>query len=505
MVDAGRRFVGRKRKGREEAGEGAGSPPDPGGQAPATQPASPSPALRRGLALLVAGAFFMEILDGTVIAPAAPHIAADFGVPAVNINVAVSAYLLTLAVLIPISGWMADRFGPRTVFTAAIALFTLASVGCAVTSNLPMLTATRVVQGVGGAMMVPVGRLVVLRTTAKSDLIRAIAYLTWPALLAPVIAPAVGGILSTYASWRWIFLINVPLGLAGLLLARRLIPHIPTDESRPLDWPGFVLTAVGVAALVVAVENIGAGRTNWSIVAFGLLFAAVVVSSAVVYLLRTPHPLLDLRVLRIATFRVTAVSGSLYRMVINAVPFLLPLFFQLGFGWTAAQAGLVLIALFVGNVAIKPATTPLMRRFGIRPILLAALPASAVCLLAMAWLRASTPLLMTVAILILSGVFRSIGFSAYNSVAFADVAPSRMTHANTLMSTMQELGAGFGIAVGALLLRLGDPLSAALHLPPGSDTPFRVAFVLLAILMLAPTVEALMLHPSAGSQVTGKD
>jgi EmrB/QacA subfamily drug resistance transporter len=477
----------------------------PSASAPTPSPASPG-GLPRGLALLVAGAFFMEILDGTVIAPAVPHIAADFGVQPVDLNVVVSAYLLTLAVLIPISGWLADRFGTRSVFTAAIAVFTLASAGCALASNLPMLTATRFLQGIGGAMMVPVGRLAVLRATAKPDLIRAIAYLTWPALLAPVIAPAVGGILTTYASWRWIFLINLPLGIAGLVLARRLVPDLRAEAGGPpLDWRGFALTAVGVAALVVAMENIGVGSTDWVTVTIGLLVAALVLSAAAVYLLRTSQPLLDLRILRIASFRVTAVGGSLYRLVITAVPFLLPLFFQLGFGWSAAQAGLVVIALFVGNVAIKPATTPLMRRFGIRPVLLVAIPASAACLVLMAFLRASTPLPLILVVLLLSGVFRSVGFSAYNSVAFADVAPGRMTHANTLMSTVQELGGGLGIAVGALLLRLGDPVSAALGLPPGSGSPYRVAFVLLAVFMLAPAIEALMLSRSAGSKVTGRE
>src|SRR5947209_9498156 len=201
--------------------------------------------VRRGLALLVAGAMFMEIMDGTVIAPAAPHIAESFGVPAVAVNVAITAYVLALAVLIPISGWLADRFGARRIFMTALVLFTVASAGCALASSLPVLTATRVLQGVGGAMMVPVGRLVVLRTTAKTDLIRAIAWLTWPALVAPVIAPALGGVLSTYASWRWIFLVNVPLGLVALLLAVRLVPDVRGARAVPLDWRGFVVVAVG--------------------------------------------------------------------------------------------------------------------------------------------------------------------------------------------------------------------------------------------------------------------
>jgi EmrB/QacA subfamily drug resistance transporter len=457
--------------------------------------------LRRGLALLVAGAFFMEILDGTIIAPAAPHIAADLGVAPVDINVAITAYVLTLAVLIPISGWLAERFGARRVFTAALVVFTVASAACAAAPNLPLLTATRVLQGVGGAMMVPVGRLVVLRTTAKTDLVRAIAYLTWPALAAPVVAPALGGLLSSYASWRWIFLINVPLGLVGVLLAGRLVPQLRADGgTRPLDLRGFALTALGVGALVVGLESLGSGEPRWAVVAVGLGVAAVAVGAAVRHLLRAPHPLVDLRILAVASFRVTALGGTVYRAVITAIPFLLPLLFQLGFGWTAAQAGLVVIALFLGNVGIKPLTTPLMRRFGIRTVLLAAIAGGAACLVAMAFLQSTTATALVLAVLAVSGIFRSIGFTAYNSVAFADIDPPRMTHATTLMSTLQELGAGLGVAVGALLVRLGD----AIGFPGGAAGPFRVAFVLLAVLMLIPALEGVLLSRRAGDTVTGR-
>src|SRR3954466_6865582 len=229
-----------------------------GQQAAVGQPGTVS----RGLALLVAGAMFMEIMDGTVIAPAAPHIGDSFGVSAVAVNAAIPAWVLAVAVLIPISGWLADRYGARRIFTAAIAVFTLASIACAAAPSLALLVAARVLMGVGGAMMVPVGRLVVLRTTEKTDLIRAIAYLTWPALVAPVIAPALGGVLSTYASWRWIFLINVPLGMAGLVLALRLVPDVRSAERRALDWRGFLLVAVGIAALVVGLESIGSTRPD---------------------------------------------------------------------------------------------------------------------------------------------------------------------------------------------------------------------------------------------------
>src|SRR4051794_40245849 len=457
----------------------------------------------RGLALLVAGAMFMEILDGTVTAPAAPHIAADFGVPAVAINVAVTAYVLSVAVLIPISGWLADRFGARRVFMTAVAGFTLASIGCAVTTTLPLLVAARVVQGAAGAMMVPVGRLVVLRTTAKTDLVRAIAYLTWPALVAPVVAPALGGLLTTYASWRWIFLINVPLGLAGLLLARRLVPDARGAEPAVLDWRGFLATAAGVAALVVGMEALGQPRPHIAVAALGLAGGAVALGLAVGHLRRTPRPLLDLRVLQIATFRVAALGGSGYRAVMTAIPFVLALFFQLGLGWSAARAGLVVIALFAGNVVIKPATTPLMRWLGIRTVLLGAIAGSAVCLLGMALLRSSTPLPLLLGLLVASGMFRSIGFTAYNSSAFADVEPGRMTSANTLMSTLQELGAGLGVAVGALLARLGGDLAAGTGLDDGPGAPFSVAFALLAVLLAVPFVETVLMSRTAGDAVTG--
>jgi EmrB/QacA subfamily drug resistance transporter len=457
--------------------------------------------LDRGLALLVAGSLFMEILDGTVIAPAAPHIGADLGVSAVDVNVAISAYVLTLAVLIPLSGWLSDRFGSRRIFLTAIAVFTLASAGCAAAPTLPVLTALRVLQAAGGALMVPVGRLVVLRTTGKADLLRAIAYLTWPALVAPVVAPALGGLLSTYASWRWIFLLNLPLGLAGLLLARRLVPDV-RDATARLDRRGVVLTAVGVAALVVGLESIGSGGPDARLAVPGLLLGMAVIAAAAVHLLRAPVPLLDLRILAVATYRVSAVGGTLFRAVITAVPFLLPLLFQLGFGWTAAQAGLAVVALFVGNLAIKPATTPLMRRFGIRPVLAVAVLASAASLVGMAGLAPGTPLPSVLAVLFVSGIARSVAFSAYNSVAFADVPHRRMTSANTLLSALQELGAGLGIAVGALLVRLADPLTAPLGIGDGAAAPYRFALLVLAAALLVAVAEAVRLPANAGAEVT---
>ena len=404
--------------------------------------------------------------------------------------------MLTLAVSVPVSGWLSDRLGARRVFLTAVVVFTLASAGCALAPTLPVLTATRVLQGLGGAMMVPVGRLVVLRTTAKADLIRAVAYLTWPALVAPVVAPALGGVLATYASWRWVFLVNLPLGVAALLVARRLVPDV-RGEVRRLDGRGLALTALGTAALVVGLEDLGSASSSAATVVPALGLAGVALGLAVVHLLRSPRPLLDLRVLRIGTYRVTAAGGSVFRAVISAVPFLVPLSLQLAAGRSAAAAGLALVPLFVGNIGIKPATTPLLRRFGIRPVLLAALAGSAACLAVLAALPADAPSALLAGVLLASGVARSVGFTAYNTVAFADVPAERMTPASTLLSTLQELGAGLGVALGALLVRLGG-------LTAGDGAAYRVAFALLAAVLAVPAVEALRLPRTAGAVVTGR-
>ncbi|MBM9465991.1 MFS transporter [Nakamurella sp. YIM 132084] len=466
----------------------------------AATPAPPAPPQRfsRALALLVAGCLFMELLDATIVTPAIPVIAGDLGVAAVDLNVLITAYSLSVAVLIPLSGYLADRLGARRVFLTAVVVFVLASVGCALAGDLATLTAARVLQGVGGAMMVPVGRLVVLRSTSKTDLVRAIAFLTWPALVAPVVAPAVGGLLAQSVGWEWIFLINVPLGMIALAVGWRVIPGLPAVRGLRLDWLGFVLLAAGVAALVLGLETLGAGSLDNPAAWASLAGAAVLLGAAVRHLRRAAEPLLRLRILRIATFRFTAAGGTVYRAVVQAIPFLLPLLFQLAFGWSPAQAGLMVIAVFVGNIGIKPVTTPLMRRFGIRTVVVGACIGGAVCLVAMAFLPRDTPLWVIALLLVCSGAFRSIGFSGYNTAAFADVAPDELRSANTLNATLQELGTGLGIAIGALALRLGDTIAGS----PSSTVAFATAFGVMAVLLVVPTVEALRLPASAARHVT---
>jgi EmrB/QacA subfamily drug resistance transporter len=456
----------------------------------------------KAMALLVAGAFFMEILDATIITPAIPLIAGSFGIDPVDVNVAISAYLVTVAVLIPASGWVVDRFGPRPVFASAIAVFTLASVGCAASASLPMLVAMRVLQGVGGAMMVPVGRLAVLRFSGKANLVRAIALLTWPALAAPVLAPVLGGAIATVGSWRWIFAVNVPIGVAGFLLSLKLIRGAATPSPRPLDWRGLAALGAGIAAALIALESIRVAGTDWASVAVGAAVAAILLVAATWHLLRYRHPLVQLRVLRIPTLRITVSAGSLYRLVITAVPFLLPLQFQLVFGWTPFLSGLLVAVLFAGNIAIKPATTPLMRRYGIRRVLLVNAVLSVACFGLLASLSPSAPVAAMAAILFASGALRSIGFTAYNSLAFSDVDGDQLTHANTLNAAVQELAAGLGIAIAALMLSTFTPLAASMG--RYGSTAYGWSFLVLGALMLVTVAETLRLPRDAGAAVTTK-
>ncbi len=462
---------------------------------------APSATFNRGLALLVAATAFMEFLDGTVIQTAAPAMARDFGVTAADLNVAITVYLLALAVCIPATGWLADRFGTRRVYLVSIVAFTAASVLCAFAPSLIWLCVFRALQGIGGAMMVPVGRLAVLRAVDKRDLLDAMAYLTWPAPLAPVIAPAIGGVLTDTVGWRWIFLINVPIGVAALIAALSLVPR--ADELRPvsLDWAGLGYIAVALAALVIAGELVGEAPTDWTAVIVALLATAVSGYLAALRLRRAAYPVLDLRALRIDTFRVGNVGGGVYRLMISAVPFLVTLLFQAGFGWSAAKAGLIVIALFIGNLGIKPATTPLIKRFGFRTVIVWSNVIGAVILLLLVLVGPATPIVVTIVLLVASGAFRSIGFSAYNTIQFVDV-PSELTNgANTLASTMQQVATGLGIAVAALLVRLGTGLAASVT-DGGGWLGYRWAFVGAALLLLIPLIEAVRMPVHAGLAAT---
>lgn len=462
---------------------------------------------KRGLspaALLVAGAFFMEFLDGTVIATALPDMGKSFGVDAVDLNIGISAYLITLAVLIPASGWIADRFGARKVFTVALAIFTLASVLCGLATSVESFVAMRIFQGAGGALMVPVGRLAVLRTTPKHQLITAIATLTWPALVAPIIGPPLGGFITSYADWRWIFFINLPIGLLAIFLSLRIIPDIRDDQRRPFDMPGFLATSIAMVSLVYAMEALGAEHIQTEIIIALLVPGALASFYALRHFRRAAWPMIRLDALQIPTFRVTMYGGSLFRSSISTVPFLLPLLFQVGFGMDPFHAGSLVLAVFVGNLTIKPATTPLIRWLGFRRLLLLNGILNVLALLACAFLTPDTPIWLVLLILYLGGVFRSIQFTGISTLAFADVPSSQMSYANTLFSTATQLAVGLGITLGAIGIRLGERVSDWLALSAVPGISFRLAFVFIALICLAGMVDTLRLTREAGSSVSKK-
>jgi EmrB/QacA subfamily drug resistance transporter len=455
-------------------------------------------AKQRNIALLVAACFFMENLDGTIVTTAVPRIGADLHVPVSSVGLIITAYLMTLAVLIPLSGWMVARLGTRKVFLTAIVLFTFASLMCASSVNLGELVAMRVLQGVGGAMMVPVGRLAVVAKTAKPDIMRAVAYIVWPGLVAPVIAPLAGGVITTYTSWRWLFLINIPLGIVALGIAIRLMPAIPPSNPPKLDWGGFILSCVGLSALTWDAHLLSVAAPPWAEVVIVAVISAGTLVAAVRHLLRTPAPLVDLRTLQVMSFRKSLAGGSLFGMTVFSVPFLLPLLFEEVFGWSAIRSGAIVLFVFVGNIGIKPTTSYLLNRFGFRTILIVATAAMGASLAALGFIEASTPLVVIALIALCSGVARSVGFTAYNTLCFSDVKEEEMRHANTLFGTSSQLFGGLGIAAASVALRLGGPISSLVSAHPQRIDAYRVAFVLLACIVLISTFSAYRMHVGTG-------
>ncbi|MBI0329325.1 DHA2 family efflux MFS transporter permease subunit [Burkholderia plantarii] len=457
---------------------------------------------RTATALLVAAVFFMENLDATVIATALPAMARDFGTAAAHLSIGVSAYLVALTVFIPISGWMADRFGARRVFATAIVVFTLSSLLCAASGSLAAFTAARTLQGLGGAMMVPVGRLVVLRNTPKEQIVRAIAILTWPALVSPILGPPVGGWISTHWSWHWIFLLNLPLGVIALAAALALVRNGEAKRA-PFDVPGFLLTGLGFGLFMAGLE--AASRADVArAIAFAMLAAGVVLLLiSARYLARTEHPLFGLEPLAIDTFRVTAVGGSLFRTAIGTAPFLLPLMFQLAFGYDAVEAGALLLWLFAGNLAMKPATTRIMQAFGFRRVLVGNGVLVALGFAACMTLTADTPHWLVCMLLFATGMTRSMQFTALNTIGFADVPQPQMSHATTLFSVLQQMNAGMGIAIGALALSVAGIIHGSPQGNPGS-ADFHLAFGLISLIAALAVVDSLLLPRDAGERLLAR-
>ncbi len=444
----------------------------------------------------------MENLDGTVIATALPQMAASFHVSPVDLNLGMTAYMLTLAVFIPVSGWLADRFGPRTIFSSAIAIFTVASVMCGVTNSLWQFTAARILQGIGGAMMVPVGRLVVLRITDRKNLMQSIAYITWPGLMAPVIGPPVGGFITTYFNWRWIFFLNIPLGVVAMVFALLWIGNDRENGERQFDWLGFLLIGSACVAFMYGLELMGQRGPSWGAVAALLVYGLVSGGIAIRHMLRTPHPLLEFSSMKIRSFAISIAGGSLFRIAISVSPFLLPLMFQVAFGLSAFQSGLLVLTLFAGNLSMKIITTPVLRHFGFRTVLIVNGVISALLIASFGFLTPQTARAPMIAVLFLHGLSRSMQFTAINTLAFAEVPKSAISSATSMQAVVHQMSMGMGVAVGAVALRIASAMRGERGAEP-SLSDFHIAFVLVSLLALVAVADCFSLDRHAGAEVSG--
>jgi EmrB/QacA subfamily drug resistance transporter len=451
---------------------------------------------------VVACAMFMQQLDSTVIATALPTIAHSLGESPLRLNVAITCYLLSLAVFIPISGWTADRFGARRVFSLAIVVFTLGSIACGVSTTLPELVGARILQGMGGALMVPVGRLVLLRTVPKTELVSAMSFVSVPALIGPVMGPPLGGLIVTYASWRWIFFINIPVGVLGIVLVNLLVGDLKETGRRPLDRSGFVLTGIGLATLAFGFENVGRGALP-SVAVFALLaVGAICLTLYVRHARRVEYPIIDLALFDIPTYTAASIGGFLFRMGLGALPFLLPLMLQVGFGLSALNSGLLTFASAAGAMLMKTSAVKILRAFGFRRVLVGDAIISAGFLFGYSLFRPDTPHIVIFVALLIGGFFRSLQMTSINTLGYADVPANMLSRATSLSSMAQQLSQTAGIATAALLLHTVLVLrggGTALSAPD-----FYPVFIAVAMISLLSVPFFVKMAPDAGAEVSGR-
>jgi len=464
-----------------------------------SDPHEPATPAQRILPFIVGCALLMQMLDSTVVTTALPAMARDLNSDPISMNITITSYLIAVAMFVPVSGWAADRFGARKVFIAAIALFTLSSLTCALSNSLTQLVMSRVVQGLGGAMMVPVGRIILLRTIPKHNLLKAMAFLSMPALIGPMAGPPLGGLLVTYASWHWIFLINIPIGIIGIWLILRFVQELPDDTESPrLDVIGFLLSAVCMAALVSGFESLGHGGPSalisLSIIGTGLLTGYLYVLHA----RRHPNPILDLSLLRIPTFRNAVLAGNLCRFAVGATPYLLALLLQIGFGMSALSAGLITFVGAIGSLMMKMAAPRILNRWGYRYVLTINAVLTGASLAACASFTPEMPAILMLGILLIGGFFRSLQFTAVNTLTYADIAHAGMSRASSFAAMAQQLGISLGVGVAAEALSLsmawrgGDTLIA---------TDVMVGFIVIGALCALASLSFWRLSPQAGESL----
>ena len=457
-----------------------------------------APRLKRAVPLIVAVALLMENVDSSVLSTSLPAMAVDLATDPIHLKLVLTSYLLALAVFIPASGWAADRFGARVVFRAAILVFALGSVACGLSQGLWQLVLARTLQGIGGSMMVPVGRLIVLRTVSRDGLVGALAWLTVPALLGPVMGPPLGGYITTYFHWRWIFWINIPLAVLGIVLATLLIPNIKETANGRFDLKGFVLAGPGLAAFLTGLTLAGLNLAPlWAVLGL-VLGGLALILGFVRHALRVDDPLVDLRLLRLASFRISVTAGSLFRISVGALPFLLPLMFQLGFGLTAFASGMLTFSSGMGAMAMKFAAQPLLRRFGFRGVLMGNAVISGVLILGPALFTQTTPVPVMLAVLVAGGLSRSLQFTSINAIAYDEVTAERLSSATSFTAVLQQLSGSVGITLAAMVLELCGALR-------GTSAPdlgnFPYVFALVAGLAFASALIFARLHPDAGQNL----
>jgi EmrB/QacA subfamily drug resistance transporter len=446
--------------------------------------------------LIVATALMMENIDSSVLSTSLPQIAKDLATDPIHLKLALTSYLLALAIFIPASGWAADRFGARRIFRLAIVVFALGSLACAASTSLFTLILSRVLQGIGGSMMVPVGRLIVLRATPKAGLVGALAWLTVPALMGPVIGPLLGGFITTWFSWPWIFWINLPIAVLGLVLTTLYIPKLPPAPTHGFDGLGFALIGPGLAAFLSGLTISGLGLAGPLLNSALVIGGLGLIAAYVVHALRVANPLVDLRLLRLPGFRLTTLGGTAFRIGSGAVPFLLPLMFQLGFGLSAFQSGTMTFVSGLGAMTMKFIAQPILRRFGFRRVLMGNGVLAAGALFAPAFFTAQTPYLLILATLFMGGIFRSLQFTAITAMSYAEVAPEMMSSATSFTSVLQQLAASLGITVAAFGLEGAQALWGGSTMDLGH---FPAVFGLMALISLSSVLWFLRLSPASGA------